>query len=178
MSNVTVREAREGDLGAIFGILNHEIRTSFAIFDLAPIENEDEQRAWLTEHGRGDRPAIVAERDGEVIGWGSVSDWSTRCCYARAGEVSVYVREDARGVGAGKALLEGLVERGRAGGVGVLLARIATTQEASLRLHRSVGFVEVGVMHGVGEKFGRVLDVCLMEAVLGGNGGGAGEGVN
>ncbi|TMA47656.1 MAG: N-acetyltransferase family protein, partial [Deltaproteobacteria bacterium] len=108
----------------------------------------------------------VAEESGRVVGWGSLSAWSDRCAYARAAEVSVYVHQDHRGHGIGRALLADLIARGRAAGLGVLLARIESSGAASLALHRALGFQPIGTMRRVGEKSGRLLDVELLDLHL------------
>jgi phosphinothricin acetyltransferase len=76
------------------------------------------------------------------------------------------VHRDCRGAGVGRALLQGLIDRARAAGLGVLLARIVSQSDASLRLHESLGFQRIGTMRRVGEKFGRVLDVILLDLHL------------
>lgn len=160
-----IRRAREDDLPAIAAIYNHEVLTGTATFDTEPV-TLDERRAWLTKHTGERHPALVAADADVVVGWGALSAWSDRCAYARAAEVSVYVHEDHRGRGIGKALLVALVDAGRAAGLGVLLARISSESEASLHLHRAQGFESIGTMRRVGEKFGRVLDVELLDLHL------------
>ena len=88
--------------------------------------------------------------------------------YARAAEVPVYVHQDHRGRGIGRALLAALVARGRADGLGVLLARVEASGRASLALHRALGFRPIGTMRRVGEKLGRILDVELLDLHLDG----------
>lgn len=160
-----VRDARETDLAAIAEIYNHEVIHGTATFDTQPVDL-DERRAWLAHHDTPRHPALVAEIDGAVAGWASLSPWSERCAYARAAEVSIYVHRDFRGRGAGKALLNALIERGRAAGLGVLLARIVSDSDVSLKLHEAAGFQRIGTMRRVGEKFGRVLDVELLDLQL------------
>ena len=160
-----IRPATAADLEAIVDIYNDEVLHGVATFDTEPW-TVDGQAPWLTEHGEGRRPLLVAEEAGRVIGWASLSAWSPRCAYARAAEVSIYVHRDDRGRGIGRALLDELIARGRAAGLGVLLARIEASGAASMRLHRAVGFRPIGTMRRVGEKFGRLLDVELLELHL------------
>jgi phosphinothricin acetyltransferase len=162
-----IRPATPADLQAIVDIYNDEVLHGVATFDTEPWTATG-QAAWLAEHTTGRHPLLVAEVTGCVIGWASLSAWSSRCAYARAAEVSIYVHRDERGRGVGRALLAELIARGRAGGLGVLLARIEASGAASLRLHRTVGFRSIGTMRRVGEKFGRVLDVELLELHLDG----------
>lgn len=159
------RAARVDDLPAIADIYNHEVLHSTATFDTEPVSLE-ERRRWLAAHESPRHPIVVADADGVVVGWASLSPWSQRCAYARAAEVSVYVHRDWRGRGLGRGLLEQLVDRGRAAGLGVLLARVVAESAGSLALHEALGFERIGTMRRVGEKFGRVLDVDLMDLQL------------
>jgi phosphinothricin acetyltransferase len=163
---MTIRDAAAGDLAAINTIYNAEVEGSIATLDTVPMTAE-RRRAWLDEHEPVRRPALVAEVAGAVAGWACLSDWSARCGYARAAEVSVYVHADHRGRGVGKALLAALIERARAAGLGVLLARIAGPPDgASMALHRAAGFRHLTTMERVGEKFGQIIDVQLLDLQL------------
>lgn len=161
---VTIRAAVDGDLSAIADIYNREVRTGTATFDTQPVTLE-ERRAWLRGHDPARHPVIVAER-GQILGFASLSEWSNRCAYARAAEVSIYVHIDARGRGVGRRLLAGLIERARSGPIEVLLARIVAGSAASIRLHQSFGFGHIGTMRRVGQKFGKILDVELYDLHL------------
>ena len=163
----STRSASPADLPAIVDIYNHEVLHGVATFDTVPWVLEG-RGSWLASHDPARHPIVVAEQDGTVIGWASLSPWSDRCAYARAAEVSVYVHHGRRGQGVGRALLTELVARARRGGLGVLLARIEASGKASLALHRAAGFERIGTMRRVGEKFGRVLDVELLELHLDG----------
>lgn len=161
---IPIRDARLGDLGGIFSIYNREVSEEISTFD-TETRDPARDRAWLTE--REPRyPVLVAERGGEIVGWGSLGQWSPRGAYARTAEVSVYVEREHRGGGIGGALLGALIERAPRGGIAVLLARIAGDNPASIALHRSFGFETIGIQRRSGEKFGRVLDVALMDLHL------------
>lgn len=163
-----IRHATPADLEGIFSIYDPEVLRGTATFETTP-KSPDERRAWLDHHHAPRHPVLVSVNDaGAVLGWASLSEWSERCAYARAAEVSVYVRADQRGRGVGKALLGALADGARRAGLGVLLARIVEGNPASRKLHESVGFTTIGVMRRVGEKFGRILDVRLMELHLDG----------
>jgi len=159
-----IRDARGDDLDAIFAIYNHEVMHAVSTFDTEPrdtLRDDD----WLSRR-ESRYPVLVAEVGGEVVGWGSLSQWSPRGAYARTGEVSVYVDRDRRGEGIGGRILAALIERAPDGGIAVLLARIAGENPASIALHSSLGFEPIGVQKRAGEKFGRVLDVTLMDLHL------------
>jgi len=160
--SIALRSASPADLPAIVDIYNHEVLHGVATFDTVPWTVES-RGPWLASHDPSRHPILIAEEDGTVIGWACLSPWSDRCAYARAAEVSVYVHPEHRGRGVGRALLAELVARARQASLGVLLARIEASGEASLALHRAIGFQHIGTMRRVGEKFGRLLDVELLE---------------
>jgi phosphinothricin acetyltransferase len=124
-----------------------------------------EQQAWL-EARSGAHAVVVAVVDDEVVGFGSLSSYRDRPAYSTSVEDSVYVRGDQRGGGVGRALLEELVKLATQHGFHTVLARIVGGHEASIALHRSLGFEVVGTEREVGRKFGRWLDVMVMQRML------------
>jgi L-amino acid N-acyltransferase len=163
--HVQFRQAERSDAEAIRAIYNPEVLESTVTFDLVPRSIEDQQ-AWLDEHSGG-HPAIVAtDADDNVLGFGSLSPYRPRAAYATTVEDSVYVRRDCRGSGVGAALLDELVRLGTAHGFHAAIARIVGNHEASIALHARCGFAEIGTEHEVGRKFGRWLDVVLMQRML------------
>lgn len=165
MTDILIRPAVAEDAAAIAGIYNQAVTNSTATFDTAP-ESVEERALWLAAHTAPQHPVLVAELDGTVVGWASLSRYSDRCAYEATVEVSTYIDEAARRRGVGTALTAAVLEAGRAGGVHAVLSRICTENEASLRMARALGFFEVGVMREVGVKFGRTLDVMLLEKIL------------
>ena len=136
------------------------IATGHATFETAVPTWEAWDGAHLPEH------RLVAELDGEVAGWVAVVPYSRRDVYSGVGEESVYVAQAARGQGVGRALLEGVVASARSGGLWTLQAGIFPENEASLALHRALGFREVGVRERIGRLDGRWRDVVLLELRL------------
>jgi len=159
-----VRLATLDDAEPIRQIYNLEVTTSTATFDLVP-RSLDEQRSWLAERS-GARAVLVAEIEGQVGGFGSLSPWRDRPAYATTVEDSVYVHQDHRGAGVGRVLLEALVTTATAHGFHACMARIVGGHDASIALHRRCGFEVVGTEREVGRKFGKWLDVVLMERLL------------
>ena len=153
---MTIRDLRPEDWPAVRAIYEEGIRGGDATF-------ETETPTW--ERWDAARPdlRLVAERDGVVVGWAALSPASTRHCYRGVGDVSVYVAEAARGAGVGRALLDELVRRSEHAGYWTLTAGVFPENEASLRLHRSRGFREVGVREGIGEAGGVWRDVIWLE---------------
>ena len=159
-----VRPASHADLPRILSIYNHEVLTSTATYDTEP-RTDDDHAQWFSHHDSA-HPVVVAESGSTVCGWASLSRWSDRPAYDSSVEVSVYVAVEHRGRGIGKQLLQALVEAGRAQGHHALLGRISSDNTVSIRLHESLGFSVVGVLKEVGFKFGRWLDVSIMELLL------------
>jgi phosphinothricin acetyltransferase len=160
-----VRLARSDDAEAIRAIYNREVTGSTVTFDLVPRTLAD-QRAWLEAHA-GAHPAVVAEAsDGAVVGFGSLSPYRSRPAYSTSVEDSVYVHHEHRGEGVGRAVLAELVRLSEVHGFHAVFARIVGGHEASIALHRGCGFELVGVEREVGRKFGKWLDVALMQRLV------------
>ena len=158
-----IRPATVEDLKAITDIYNEAIMTTDATFDLEP-KTEEEQGIWLAGHDLM-HPVLVAELGGVVIGWASLSEWSPRAAYAGTAEISLYIKAEFRGKGAGRKLLEDIMQEGERVGLHTVLARITTGNAVSIHLHESLGFEQVGVMREVGQKFGGKLDVLIMQRI-------------
>ncbi|HKH23946.1 MAG TPA: GNAT family N-acetyltransferase [Acidimicrobiales bacterium] len=164
MSSVVTRLARLDDAEALRQIYNVEVQTTTVTFDILPRSLED-QREWLAARS-GAHAVVVAEDGDEVIGFASLSPWRSRPAYATSVEDSVYVHRDHQGQGVGRLLLTELIAVARAHGFHAVFARIVGGHASSIRLHESVGFVLVGTEREVGRKFGRWLDVTVMELLL------------
>jgi L-amino acid N-acyltransferase YncA len=156
-----IRSATTADARAIAAIYNDAVATTVATMDTEPRSEEDQLR-WLADH-QPPYVVLIAMLKEEVVGWASISRWSDRRAYATTGEVSVYVDRPRRGEGIGRALMARLVEEADRAGFHSLLARIADGNAVSLHLHDSLGFRNIGAMREVGWKFGRWVDVYLLE---------------
>jgi L-amino acid N-acyltransferase YncA len=151
-----IRELRPDDWPAVRAIYEEGIRGGDATF-------ESETPSWERWDAAHPELRLVAERDGSIAGFAAVSPASARHCYRGVGEVSVYVAEEVRGAGFGRALLDALVARSEQAGYWTLTAGVFPENEASLRLHRACGFREVGVRERIGETGGVWRDVILLE---------------
>ncbi|HEX7097130.1 MAG TPA: GNAT family N-acetyltransferase [Acidimicrobiales bacterium] len=158
------RLATLADAEAIREIYNLEVTTSTVTFDLVP-RTPAQQEEWLAKRS-GAHAVIVAEDTGQVVGFAALSPYRDRGAYATTVEDSVYVARAHQGRGIGKLLLGDLIEVARQRGFHAMMARIVGGHEASIGLHRSMGFWEVGVEREVGRKFGQWLDVVLMQRML------------
>ena len=153
------------DAEPVRDIYNVEVAESTVTFDLVPRSVAD-QLAWIDEHSGG-HPAIVAVDDHEtVVGVASLTPYRPRPAYATTVEDSVYVRRDQQGRGVGKAMLGELLTLATQHGFHAVMGRIVGGHEASIALHQGAGFSVVGTEREVGRKFGRWLDVVVMERLL------------
>lgn len=160
-----LRLAERRDAGAIRSIYNPEVLESTVTFDLVP-RSIEEQMTWLDEHSGGHPAIVAADEDGDIVGFGSLSPYRPRAAYSTTVEDSVYVRRDRRGAGVGSTVLRELVRLGTAHGFHSAIARIVGHHEASIALHAACGFETIGTEREVGRKFGRWLDVVLMQRML------------
>ena len=162
---VKVRLAAIDDAEAIRGIYNAEVLGSTVTFDMVA-RTLDDQLVWLDEHS-GAHPAVVAVDDAGIVrGFGSLSPYRPRPAYRTTVEDSVYVDPAVQGQGMGKLLLGELLHLAGAHGFHAVMARIVGGHQASIALHRACGFDLVGVEREVGRKFGRWLDVAVMQHLL------------
>ena len=160
-----VRLARLDDAEAIRSIYNLEVTESTVTFDLVPRSLLDQQR-WLEQHA-GAHPAVVAvDHGGVIVGFASLSPYRSRPAYSTTVEDSVYVRRDRQRQGVGRALLQELLSLATLHGFHSVIGRIVDGHQASIGLHRLCGFELVGVEREVGRKFGRWLDVVVMQRLL------------
>lgn len=150
-------------------IYNHEVLNSVATFDLVP-RSLDDQLAWQAARS-GAFATLVAVDDAaepgtEVVGFGALSPYKERAAYRTSVENSVYVRRDRAGQGIGRLLLEELLRVAATSGFHAVFARINSSGDSSIALHRRCGYELVGVEREVGRKFNRWHDVTLMERLL------------
>ncbi len=160
---LTIRPAKLADLKAITAIYNEAILTTDATFDTEP-KTEAERRIWFANHG-SKHPIFVAELDGIVVGWASLSAWSSRRAYSDTAEISLYVKQEFRNKGIGKRLLADIIREGEKVGLHTVIARITEGNEQSICLHEGVGFEHIGVMREAGKKFGKLLNIYLMQKI-------------
>lgn len=162
---ITIRDAGEADLEAIRDIYNHAVEHTTAIWNEVLID-VDNRRAWLELRRAKGFPVLVAERAGKVAGYASYGDWRAFDGYRHTVEHSVYVDKDCRGAGIGKLLMQALVDHARGNDKHVIIAAIEAENQPSIALHERLGFRLVGIHREVGIKFGRWLDLAMMELKL------------
>jgi L-amino acid N-acyltransferase len=161
---VQIRLARPDDAEAIREIYNHWVTTSTVTFDLVP-RSAPEQDQWLSDRS-GAHAVIVADDEGTIAGFASLSPYRDRPAYSTTVEDSVYLHPDHRGRGVGRRLLEELMALATQHGFHSVVARIVGGHDASIALHEAVGFELVGTEREIGRKFNRWLDVVVMQRLL------------
>ncbi len=158
-----IRPAEIKDIEAITEIYNDAVLKTTATFDTEE-KTFEEQTQWFNSHDKK-HPVIVSELQGKVNGWASLSPWSDRIAYAKTAEISIYVKEEFRNQGCGKILMSKILDDGKAAGLHTVIARIADSNAVSIKIHEDFGFKHIGVMKEAGEKFGKILDVYLMQKI-------------
>ncbi len=161
-----IRDAREDDLPAILEIYNDVVATSTAIYRDEPATLED-RRAWWEARVAEGHAVLVAAEGAAVVGFAAFGGFRPWPGYRYTVEHSVHVRADRRAQGVGAALMQPLLDRAAALGMHVMIAGVDADNDASLRFHERLGFSRVAHLHEVGFKFGRWLDLVLMQRRLG-----------
>lgn len=162
-----LRDAAADDLPAITAIYAHHVLRGTGTFEEEP-PSGTEMAARMAKVQAARCAWLVAEADGVVQGFAYYAQYRDRSAYRFAAENSVYVRDDVRGQGVGKALAAALVESAARRGFRQMIAVIGDSENVgSIGLHLSVGFRQVGVLRAAGMKFGRWVDVVLMQRPLG-----------
>lgn len=161
-----IRPAKESDVQELLDIFNYEVEHSRATFSLRK-RTLEERMAWFHEHSGGPHPLIVAEKDGKVLGYASLSVYRSNDAYAKTVELSIYVHHEYRGQRIGDALMEGILAIARKeDSVHAVISVITSENEASIRLHQKFGFTFCGRMREVGQKFGRWMDIDNYELIV------------
>lgn len=160
---ISLEPARAGDLPDLLRILNHYVLNDHCTFDTEPWSCADKQ-AWFDGFDTtGPWRLLVARRQGRLLGYAHSGQWRSKRAYDVTVETTVYLAPDATGRGLGALLLGGLLSTLRGTRARRAVAGIAQPNEASNRLHHSLGYRTVGTFHRVGRKFGRDWDVTWFE---------------
>ena len=160
------RDSRDDDVPAVQRIYAAHVLHGLASFEETPpsVEELAERRRQVLARGL---PYLVAEQDGEVLGYCYATPYRPRSAYRFTLEDSVYVARGGEGRGVGRLLLAALIARCEAGPWRQMIAVIGDSgNAASIGLHRSLGFAEAGLLRAVGFKFGRWVDSVLMQRPL------------
>lgn len=167
--DVLIRDARESDAEAIAAIYAHHVLTGTASYDTEP-PSAVFHRDKIWRIGESGWPFLVAENEGQLVGYAYSTQFRDRAAYRFTCEDSIYVHPDYLRRGIGRTLLQALMDRSAAFGFRTVIAVIGGAEPASIALHQSCAFEEVGRLKSVGFKFGRWLDSVYMQRELFGKG--------
>ena len=162
MSNLTVRAAIKNDLEAVAAIYNQGINERIATLETRKRSVKDIE-SWLE---RPRHPLLVADKEGQILGWISASEYRPRDCYAGIVEFSIYIGKNARGQGVGNLLMPAFFEACAKAGVWKILSRIFPENKASLSLCKKHGFREVGIYENHAKLDGVWRNVVIVEKLL------------
>ncbi|AUH34575.1 GNAT family N-acetyltransferase [Paracoccus tegillarcae] len=156
-----IRDTHIDDADAVAAIWNPFIRDTTVTF--WPSERSTAEVAEIIGQRQRDGHAhVVAQREGEIIGFGTYSQFRGGLGYARSVEHTVYLAAAARGTGLGRALLEHLEDHARAAGRRLMIGGITGSNSGSLRFHDRMGYSEWGRVPAAGWKFGQFHDLVFM----------------
>jgi len=162
-----IRPSRDEDIAAITTIYNHHVLHGTGTFEIDPPSATDMASRRADVLGKG-LPCLVVEEEGQVLGFAYANWFKPRPAYRFSAENSIYLAPGVAGRGLGRLLLDALCVQAEAAGVRKLIAVIGDSANAgSIGVHRSAGFTHVGLIKSCGWKFGRWLDIVLMEKPLG-----------
>jgi phosphinothricin acetyltransferase len=160
MTDITIRRVEQDDLPALLAIYNRYIVETPITFDLEP-KTLAQRQEWLDGFApAGRHQCFVAVKDGAAIGWACSGKFREKAAYDTTVETSVYLAQGEQGRGLGRRLYATLLDALAGEDVHSALGCITVPNEASVGLHRSLGFVPAGTFREVGRKFGRFWDVC------------------
>lgn len=162
---INIRPYKTEDTQAILAIINHTILHSTALYDYA-IRSYEQQKNILEDKINKNFPVIVAELDGNVVGFGMYSEFRFREAYKYTVEHSVYVNENFHGKGIGKLLLQELITLARKQNLHTMIAVIDSENQGSVEFHEKFGFATVGIIRESGYKFDRWLHSVFMQLIF------------
>lgn len=158
-----IRKADQKDIMPLLEIYNYEVVNSTSTFDLNP-KTYEEWKTWFFAHNVGNHPLIVAEVDGQVAGYASLSSYREKEAYKSTVELSVYVGVDFRRRGVATALMNEILRMAKEDeSIHTVVSVITSENAGSEELHHKMGFKFCGTIHEVGEKFGRYLSISNYE---------------
>ena len=165
MSDLVIRPYSPPDIPAVTRIYGHYVRDTVITFETAVPDEAEMASRFSTIVGKG-HPLLIAEQDGQVIGYAYASTYRPREAYRFTCEDSIYLAPDVVGKGLGSKLLARLIEDSSKAGLKQMLAVITAERATSIRLHEKHGFRFIGKYEALGYKFDRWLDIVHMQRAL------------
>ena len=162
---IEFRKAVIGDIYSIAEIYNEAVLNTAATFD-TEVKTIENRTKWLLERNEN-FPVTVALLNNKIAGYAALNPWSDKKAYDITAEISLYIESGSRGKGIGKKLIEVIVNTAiEHTQLHSLIARITQGNESSIYLHEINGFIKTGMMKEMGIKFGKLLDVTIMQKML------------
>jgi L-amino acid N-acyltransferase len=158
-------DAVEDDVPEILVIYNQIVKTSTAIYRDDPVSLEDRVQ-WCNSRQQKGYPVLVAKDTSGVLGYSSFDDFRGPSGYRFTIEHTVHVREESRGKGVGQKLVEALFPFAKELRKHVMIGAIDAENEGSIRFHLRLGFIQTGLLHEVGFKFNRWLDLAILQKLI------------
>ncbi len=163
---IQICPAQYTDIPAILEIYNDAVLNTTASWDYESATLE-QRTQWFQQHQQQGFPVLVAlDETQQVVGWGYLSKFREKIGYQYTVEHSVYVASGHRGQGIGRLIVQSMMDEAQRMGKHVMIGGVEKTNEASLRLHRVLGFEEVAQFKQVGYKFDRRLDLVFLQKIL------------
>lgn len=159
-----IREAKIEDIDEIADIYNYEVLNGVATFD-TEIRSYEDQKSWYENH-TGKYRIFVADIDGKIAGWVSLSKWINKRAAEKSAELSLYIKKECRGRGAGKALIKKSLSMAEKDGIKTVISLITDGNDVSINLHEKMGFTLCGRVDKVAEKFGKELNLIIMQKIF------------
>jgi len=165
MSSVLIIAATKNDIPQILDIINHYIENDTCIYDLEP-RSLKKQMEWFNNQMANNYPVLVAKINNQLIGFATYTQFRPKVGYKFCMEHSVYVAQNKKGNGAGKLLLQTLIEMAEQKNIHTLIGGVDANNQSSIEFHKKFGFEIVGRMNEVGFKFDRWLDLVWMQKTI------------
>lgn len=160
-----IRTATAADAQGLTEIYNHAVENTVAILNETLVD-ADNRAAWVAQRQDDGFPVLVAEEEGIILGYASYGPWRPFHGFRETVEHSVYVRAGQRGKGLGRKLMQALIEQAKADGLHMMVAAVTAGNDASIKLHESLGFQITARMPQVGQKFGEWLELIFLQLQL------------
>ncbi len=161
-----IRKAEQKDLVALLDIYNYEVINGVSTLDLNP-RTLAERQIWFDQHNVENHPLYIAEIDGCVAGYSSLSSYREKEAYKSTVELSIYISPDYRKRGIATALMGFILEEAKADArTHSVVSVITAGNEASCNLHKKFGFTFCGTVPQVGMKFGKFQDIVTYSLIV------------
>ncbi|WP_025691145.1 arsinothricin resistance N-acetyltransferase ArsN1 family A [Paenibacillus zanthoxyli] len=164
MSTLTVRQAVSDDIAPILRIYNQGIEDRIATLE-TDAKDLNYMESWFREH-QGRYAVLIAEKDGQVLGWASLNPYSHRCAYSGVADLSIYIDRESRGQGVGSSLLQALEDQAKEKDFYKIVLFTFPFNQQGQGLYRKMGYREVGIFEKQGIIEEKHIDVMIMEKLL------------